>query len=464
MSDLTRVEDLAQRVADGLADEAVITELEELMKEDPSARILYLQTLQLHQDLERRSEAEPSGSATSSSPSPEPLPITSSRRTRRVLLAAAAALVLSLVGGWIWLTQQEPFALITRLDQVEESFRYHQILKPGDQISIRSGFLELTYRNGARVVLEGPANYTLEDSMHGRLELGSLAAEVPPGASGFTIVTPSAEVEDIGTHFAVALLETGRTELEVFGGEVRAKSALAKSTAKSVTTGESAAVDDGETEVESIPTNSNRFSTVREALNRRTIEATADRFVQGGRHADLAPIDSPDVLLLKQLGSKSDVARKVWIRFDLSDEPVDPSRPATLTVHTAKDLSRESWQVQLFALKAGFLPTGGVQGTDWKEESLTWNSAPGNDTASPVGMNSSASLITSTEIRVSPDEEPAGTRFTITIPSLQPFLQDDGTVTLMLTTRSGRHKVLNLSAREHEIFAGPLLTFETSEE
>ena len=45
MSDPSRVEDLAQRVADGLADEAMIAELEALMREDASARITYLQTL-----------------------------------------------------------------------------------------------------------------------------------------------------------------------------------------------------------------------------------------------------------------------------------------------------------------------------------------------------------------------------------------------------------------------------------
>ena len=54
MSDPSRIEDLAQRVADGLADEAMIAELEALMREGASARITYLQTLQLHQDLERK--------------------------------------------------------------------------------------------------------------------------------------------------------------------------------------------------------------------------------------------------------------------------------------------------------------------------------------------------------------------------------------------------------------------------
>ncbi len=72
-------------------------------------------------------------------------------------------------------------------------------------------------------------------------------------------------------------------------------------------------------------------------------------------------------------------------------------------------------------------------------------------------------MITSGKIRVDPQTEPAGSYFTFTIPSLKPFIQEDGTVTLMLSTMTGRHKVLVLSAREHESFAGPLLTFETQE-
>jgi len=122
-------------------------------------------------------------------------------------------------------------------------FEYNQPFEPGDRIAINSGFMELTYRNGVRLVLQGPVDYTLVDADRGRLELGSLAAEVPPEVSGFTVVTPSAEVKDIGTRFAVALLDTGRTELEVFEGEVQAKSAMTGSVFKSFKTGEKAAID-----------------------------------------------------------------------------------------------------------------------------------------------------------------------------------------------------------------------------
>ena len=476
MSDLSRVEDLAQRVADGLADEAMIAELEALMREDPSARITYLQTLQLHQDLERKaargtlSEERVFVELPMNSDNAN-LPTTSSRR-RGPVFAVATVLVLAVAAFFMWLSDQgrvgeidEPrIATITRLDQVDEPLTYHQDFKPGDRVTITTGFLELTYQSGVRLVLQGPVDFTLEDAERGRLELGSLAAEVPPGATGFTVVTPAAEVKDIGTRFAVALLDTGRTEFEVFEGEVQAQSAMTGSAAKSFRTGQTAAIDDGETEVQSIPTTPDRFQSVHDALNYHTVIAVADRFVQGGKFADQVPVDGPDVLLLKHLGASNDVARKIWIRFDLAGQSVNLRRPATLTLHTAKAPSRASWDVAVYGLKADFKPGQRILDIAWQENSITWNNAPGNDVDSHVKMSSAAALIATSKIRLDPENKPAGSFFTYTIPSLEPFLQKDGTVTLMLLPVTGGHKVLNLAAREHETFAGPLLTFETLEQ
>ena len=89
MSDLSRVEDLAQRVADGLADEAMIAELGALMREDASARIICLQTLQLHQDLERKAARGTLSEEPARVDLPMELPVTSSRHTGPVLAAAS---------------------------------------------------------------------------------------------------------------------------------------------------------------------------------------------------------------------------------------------------------------------------------------------------------------------------------------------------------------------------------------
>ena len=477
MSDLSRVEDLAQRVADGLVEEAEFAELEGLMKEDRESRILYLKTQQIHQDLERKSARGTLGSEATGEIHPFEFPLDpveakdpkvqptrpSRPKWRGAGIGAAAAIaIMALPAIKGLLFGFPPTAIITRLDKVDENWAYHQPIEVGDRIAFDSGVMEITYKKGTRVVLQGPVDYTLEEDGLGRLDLGALAAEVPPAASGFTVKTSSAEVTDIGTRFAVAQLDTGRTEFAVFEGEVRAQGLAPDSETKSFIEGQAATVDDGEKQVRSVSIRQVRCSTIGAELDQLTFEATADRFVQGGEHADVVPIDSPNMLLVKRVGSHMTVARKVCMRFDLSGQKVDRNRPATLTLHTSKDISPTDWDIELYGLLEGFKPTGGSQDIDWSERSLTWNNAPGNDTSSPTAFGKSVKFITTTRVNVDRVSKPAGSFFTFNIRSLKPFLQPDGTVTLILSTSSGRHQVLNFASRENKTFPGPLLTIQSS--
>ena len=52
---------------------------------------------------------------------------------------------------------------------------------------------------------------------------GRLAADVPPAAKGFTVITPSGDAIDLGTRFGVDVPENGPAEIHVFEGEVIAK-------------------------------------------------------------------------------------------------------------------------------------------------------------------------------------------------------------------------------------------------
>jgi hypothetical protein len=78
----------------------MIAELEALMREDASARITYLRTLQLHQDLERKSAR---GTLSGEHPRvdvPIELQVASSRRGGPVL-AVAAALVMAVTAFFV---------------------------------------------------------------------------------------------------------------------------------------------------------------------------------------------------------------------------------------------------------------------------------------------------------------------------------------------------------------------------
>ena len=144
-------------------------------------------------------------------------------------------------------------------------------LKVGRRLAIASGLIEVKYYTGARVVIEGPAEFVvggntvgnavpgvperhkqpkpaelarskagrgsrhsqdegseghpssfiLHPSNSGYLALGKLVARVEgKKAQGFTIVTPSGRVQDHGTEFAIEVLHSGAEEYVVLSGEV----------------------------------------------------------------------------------------------------------------------------------------------------------------------------------------------------------------------------------------------------
>jgi hypothetical protein len=121
----------------------------------------------------------------------------------------------------------------------------------GRKYALASGLMEITYDNGARVILEGPCTYQVESQTGGFLSIGRLTARVgaargdrsteggrsnqvsespnlqitkSPNSSVpsplFAIRTPTALVTDFGTEFGVRVAEDGTTESHVFQGKV----------------------------------------------------------------------------------------------------------------------------------------------------------------------------------------------------------------------------------------------------
>ena len=70
--------------------------------------------------------------------------------------------------------------------------------------------LQLTYDTGAKVTVEGPVDMVMTTAIEAKLSEGKIAAAVPRFARGYTILTPTAEVVDLGTEFGVSVDEVGR--------------------------------------------------------------------------------------------------------------------------------------------------------------------------------------------------------------------------------------------------------------
>jgi len=92
-------------------------------------------------------------------------------------------------------------------------------LIPGT-LKLESGMVAIEFTSGARVLLEGPAELDLVSGMEAFCRSGKLRANVPPPAQGFTIITPSSRVVDLGTTFGLSVRRDGGALVKVMQGKV----------------------------------------------------------------------------------------------------------------------------------------------------------------------------------------------------------------------------------------------------
>lgn len=137
-------------------------------------------------------------------------------------LAMAAGLVLFLGGVWWWQLELSVYAAVQSGAGVEELANGSRLR--GESYEITAGSVELITRRGARVVIEAPAAFRFESGQRLHLMHGRVAADVPPDATGFTVITPTGEAVDLGTKFGVDAPKKGKAEIHVFEGEVIAQS------------------------------------------------------------------------------------------------------------------------------------------------------------------------------------------------------------------------------------------------
>lgn len=160
------------------------------------------------------------------------------RRSRKTIwfgssLAAAAAIALI-----FWLTARRPVdpvaspkavTFVARLSAAKEvswsggaALQPGALLRKGQRLDLTSGYAEVTFDSGARVVLEGPTSFVINSAWDSTLRKGTLKASVPPQAIGFRVSNPSVEVTDLGTEFTMIADASGATDVLVLKGEVEA--------------------------------------------------------------------------------------------------------------------------------------------------------------------------------------------------------------------------------------------------
>jgi len=232
-------------VCHGLISEGQARALNELLRENPAARDEYILRLELHarlaSDPDLIAEGQPVPVHESMSGQPHLAPWSGRpvkeakrwwRRREAWAVAAVALLLLTAIGWWrstllrsvdVPGTTSMAVAMLDRAVDAKwatagERPQLGGPLEPG-ALRLESGMVQVVFYSGARVVIEGPAEFGLVGPDELSFRLGRLTAEVAPQAVGFRVVTPQARVTDVGTAFGLDVTEDA-TELHVFEGKV----------------------------------------------------------------------------------------------------------------------------------------------------------------------------------------------------------------------------------------------------
>lgn len=250
------LERLAAAMCNGTitADEAA--QLDSLLADDAAARAFYNDYMFLHGELFSRHaslEAVEAGKdfgfrvsdcglQTANSQAFNPNSAIRNRKYARWLAIAAAFIGVAMVSSWLTSAadrrgsvriaeapsaNEPPVARVTSTRNCawegDTDVGYGSKLRPGQQLNLTTGLVEITFDDGAVVVLEGPSVFNVESRGRGQLHDGRLAATVPERARGFEIVTSRLNVVDLGTEFGVMAESAGATEVHVFNGLVKAQ-------------------------------------------------------------------------------------------------------------------------------------------------------------------------------------------------------------------------------------------------
>lgn len=262
---------LLDELVEGTPTETQQQRLGELLQ-DPEAKQLYLEYFQLHADLSLSARALAS---------PPDLPATtpaiteednSPRSARRkwwgmgwlVTAVALAAVILTLwtAGSRDFTPETPALALIIEAQnpawssESVEMMRQRRLLK--GRFELQRGRVELLMNCGARIEIHGPAIFDLIDAKAMRVLGGGITVNAPDSAVGFRVLTPTADVVDLGTEFHVAVEERGTTEVHVSQGVVVARSTGSEAVVP-ILRGEAGRIDVDQGEIVSLRFDATRF-------------------------------------------------------------------------------------------------------------------------------------------------------------------------------------------------------------
>lgn len=223
--------ELADAMYDRRIDAGALERLEELLANDLACLQAYVERMNLHGDLRRRTiESAPLTQANSVMDRALSAGAARERLRSRWWMAAVTACSLCFLGtmGWmIFLKTSLPpevgviAGLTTDITTGDQVLDLGQVVRLNEVFTVSKGVASFQFPS-VMVNLIGPAQVRL--SGPGQLELlaGTVHAQVRHGGEGFTVRTPDSVVVDLGTEFSVNYIPEGNTEVHVRRGRVQA--------------------------------------------------------------------------------------------------------------------------------------------------------------------------------------------------------------------------------------------------
>lgn len=212
-----------ERARDGKLTPQEQDELEALLRDDAEMRSLFARSL--HLDAELRYDPRLVRDLAEHPP-------VSIRRRNLVPIAALAAAACVAIGSVLYVresSQTQPAGPPTVATVIKaNACKWGGSTLPTAEgsrvvagtLELMEGLATLKFDSGAEVVLEAPATLEIIDAMNCRLKRGTLVADVPHEAIGFTVDTKDAKVVDLGTRFGVSADEDGKYLVHVIEGLV----------------------------------------------------------------------------------------------------------------------------------------------------------------------------------------------------------------------------------------------------
>ena len=240
-------------------------------------------------------------------------------------------------------------------------------------LRLAEGLATLKFDSGAEVVLEAPATLVLVDSMNCQLTSGTAVSDIPESALGFRIKTPTADVVDYGTRFAVSVFEqTGETHTQVIEGKVQVEDGKSGEVVE-LTTGQRNTVygkilgkptDGKNQEPNTLPA-----QPVEHGPNWKLLKPLKDAYT-----GNVKSHNSDTLLLVKKSLENDTVTRIAYIGFDISSIDQSAIEEAELLLH----FTPTGWGLASHVPDSQFSVYGMVGEVPEWDESILHGEFPGN--------------------------------------------------------------------------------------